>query len=207
MDKARKEIAILSLVLVGLLVVLLYSPVGSPEYYYPSTFISVNQNVGFNNNIPNAPKFNHTFQSSEDALLISTNRSSLDIESKYSFTRAVDNVGLDYTGQSNSSNRLNNNQTTQVESANGFAFGFSSGRGSSGAGSSTQNVGFIATSIDLASASSTSNKQASPYSPGGGGTDPGADPDHHQPIPITDGWIFLLFLACGYIVIKRFGLK
>jgi hypothetical protein len=51
----------------------------------------------------------------------------------------------------------------------------------------------------------TADKQSVGYTPGAGATDPGDEPIG-DPIPVGDGWVFLLVLVATYAGWKRIKL-
>ena len=192
------------LVWAGLLIVVLYSPVGSPDLYTSPNYYVVNQSVMFKDGvIPNASKIKSSGEYNDNVPDLPEISESLhsNYAAGYSSAPATSSQGYSYDGGQTQSYQNNN------------AFGGAGGGGSfvvSGrSGGSAASSGFSMTS-GISTMSMTSNVNASApkqssnaYIAGTGGTDPGGDPTG-DPIPVGDGWgLFILFGIC-YAVYKRF---
>jgi len=196
------------LVWAGLLIVVLYSPVGSPDLYTSPNYYAGNQSVMFKDGvIPNASKIKSSQEYNDnvpDLPDVSESLHSNYAAGNYSSSSVSSSQGTSYGGGQTQSYQNNN---TSDGGGGGGSF-IVSGR----SGSSAASSGFSMTS-GISSMSLTSKlnsgipKQMSTSSTqDDGGTDPGGDPSG-DPIPVGDGWgLFLLFGMC-YAVYKKRSLQ
>jgi hypothetical protein len=202
-DKKQKSILIWILTWAGLLLAVLYSPVGSPDLYAPIHYFSANQGVMFNNTeIANAPTIKPTAENNSSGLSIQSYDSERKSQSLYALSGSTfesSRISGHLSGNSNS-------ESVNVKGNNsgGSMIGVSpmlKGRSSSN-GATTQNTGIISLTTDMTMLEDFStNKQS--VGAGDGGTDPGGDPSG-PPIPVGEGWIFLLVLVSVYSIWKKF---
>jgi hypothetical protein len=213
--KRKKNILVLIFTWAGLLLAILYSPIGSPELYMPIYSVA-NQNVDFNGgSIENAKDVN--FESGNDYSELNvpdynSEESSSKLSSDdYSYA-ATSNDHSSSNATSYSSSESQSYQSLRNGSSgsniNGGTFISNSGSGGSSASSAvTMSSGGITTlSSDLAMAPASKIKNPGvQYDPNNkdGGQHPGKDPDPKTAIPVPDGWMFLLFLAASYGIIKK----
>jgi len=209
--KKRKQNIIIGFISwASLLLLVLYSPIGSPDLYRPNYYytryqavnfnssgfakrIKTNSNSGNKNNI-NVPTYS---TQSNKRTSYSVNKNNYAKNNNYSLPMITNN------------NHLKNNSSTGSDET-GFS-GFSSNKlGSSSTNSSDfQNNNLISTSTDLSLLSDNNiTRQGSTETDqlGTPTTDPGGDP-FGPPIPVPDGWGFLLVLAGIYTVVKKYVLK
>ena len=192
----------------GLLVAVLYSPIGSPDLYSSQNYYVENRNITTDNVvIQNAPKVNSASENSDNGLDIP------DISSMSRPTYTVSNnqsansgsQGSSYGVQSQSYQNDNTSGSTG-QSQEGSSF-ISSGKSSSrnNAGSSaivmTNGITTLSLTNDLSSIS-TKQSTPTPYRGGSGGTDPGGDPTA-PPIPVGDGWGLLVMFGLCYVAFKK----
>jgi len=192
------------LIWAGLLIVVLYSPIGSPDLYSTKNYYVENHSVTFNNNvIQNAPKVNSASYNNDNGLDIpdisqisKTNYTVNDYQSTNTLSQ-----GSSYAVQSQS--YQNNNSSGSGGLSGGNSFIASSGSRNSAASSAivmTNGITTLSLSADL---SSNSSKQSSnPYKGGTGATDPGGDPTG-PPIPVGDGWGLLVLFGVCYAAFKK----
>lgn len=190
----------------GLLLVVLYSPFGSPDLYSPKTYYNVEQSVNFSNvEVSNTPKIKIDRGSSGSQSYQETTISEINPDNKRnslitsSSSRPTENYPT-YTNLSfNISKSLANNS--------GFAVNGSEVNNSKNStNSSTQNQMPLSLSSDLAISNQNTMTRQSSNSGSPGITDPGADPTGN-PIPVGDGWAFLTILASGYALWRMKTLK
>jgi hypothetical protein len=207
-SKRFKNILIFVLILAGLLVGILYSPIGNPNDYSSLYYYSVNPGVQFGGGIANVPKSNYSGDYADPDFSISDYQQGQKNNVSYNIPNGgngVENLGS--AMQVNSAIASNNTQSGGG-SGGGIAVGMSSSRSSSKSNTTSQGYGFTSISGDLAnnSATNTTKDAVQHYALSKGGTDPGGDPTG-RPIPVGDGWLFLLVLAASYVIVKRYVLR
>lgn len=202
MDKRQKNILAWVLIWAGLLLLVLYSPVGSPDLYSNREYYAANQGVVFDGvGIENAGSVpsssNNGSQSFSVPEQTKTGGSSYSISSG-SFVDTQQGFG---SGSMSGGVEFRQNKGG---SGSGGGFGVSSmgSKGGSKSVSSSQNFGSAFMSTDLTQSSeNNTSKQGVGYTPGSGATDPGDDPTG-PPIPVGDGWLFLLVLSFFFVIWK-----
>ena len=233
MDKREQTILILVLAAAGMLLLLLYSPWGSPDLYNNRVYFAENQGVNFSNRIisratmqvgalssvVNAPKNGSIGDSQNAELKVPDNYSMRKTVNKISATNyaganAKSNRLIAYNKISNSSNAKrgrNSLGNSEISTSNGGGGSEMSGeaagvftsnnkRSNSIGDSANQLNGISSTSDDLSLFSDSTAMQATD-SAQKAGSDPGDNPI--EPVPVPEGWEFLLLLAAIYIGIKR----
>jgi len=189
----------------GLLIVVLYSPIGSPDlysssqnYYQENRSIAVNAGV-----IQNAPKSNYASDNSSNELDIpqvsTLSKSSYSVGNYQSSTGSSHGSSYSVQGQSYQSN----NSYGMGGGSNGGNSFIASGSSRSSAGSSgvvmTNGITTLSLTTDL---NNTTSKQGVANNITAiNGTDPGGDPTG-DPIPVGDGWELLLFFSICYATFK-----
>ena len=216
MNNKKKNILVWMFVWAGLLMAVLYSPIGSPDLYKSTNYFAVNQNVDFSEgNIENAPKGDGSgYQNDNNQIDIPDYNSSVESTSKYAVNTYSATPGSaestasssNYPSQS-SAYQSSSNANSGGSTVGGGSTFISSNRskGSSDASSSvTMNSSGITTLSTELTSSSTAQAASPTKDPNSTAHHPGHDPTG-PPIPVGDGWIFLLLLAAGYGVwIKKF---
>lgn len=191
----------------SLLLVVLYSPFGSPELYSPKNYFNDNQGVVFDGEIANAQSVKNKARGGNNELSGPDYSVNTSYSRPYSNSNSGQNTNNDIG--SVSSQAANNNSSANSTSGIGDA-NFSSsksGKNSSSDGNS-QNNGFASSTSDfslLANNNTLRQGAVGVVNPLTDTTDPGGDP-FGDPIPISDGWGFLLLLSAVYVVVKRFFL-
>lgn len=202
MNKRQKNIISWIVVWAGLLMAVLYSPVGSPGLYSSQNQYAGNQYIATKPGaILNAPAKNSTQEFNDPV----PNLPEISTASKTTYTTGNYNSSIDvshgsYSGMQNSSYQTNN--TSRGESGgNGTAI--IQGRSShTSDGSSAIAMTNGLTTISLTSELNSSNKQSvTAVTPVTGGTDPGGDPTG-DPIPVSDGWGVLVLFGLVYACLK-----
>lgn len=187
----------------GLLVGVLYSPIGSPELYAPMQFSIVNGVDFANKEISNAPNFSvNISQSSSPTINIPANETTDKNSGKYSVYNSIS------TSEEGSS-MMGGGMATTSRAGNGAGanstgfWGSTFKRRSSKSTEVGQSNGVISMSTDLSMLDDNNyNNQTVGYAPGAGATDPGDEPIGN-PIPVGDGLPFLLVLGVIYIIWKK----
>ena len=187
-----------------LALVIVYSPIGSPDLYTNNQYIVYNQGVNFNGGIANAPK-SHSYGEQNDLPEVGLP----------TYTPAPKTYTVN---SSASSSTVTNNQSSYSVSApsnirtstsGSSAGGAVTGIATFGSGRSSQNnaidqntgVSSLTLSSDLSGLQNTAvtTKQAASQTTLDGGTDPGGDPTG-PPIPVGDGYWILMLMAGIYIL-------
>lgn len=199
------------LTLAGLLVAILYSPIGNTNDYSSLYYYSANPGVQFTGGIANAPKTSYVVEDNSDEVLLPISNDATKAGGTKYTVSTTNNSDTEYgsAAQINSTGADRTNQSSGLGGAN-VAMAYSSGTGKSSSKQIAGNLsyGFTSISSDLTSSNTnTVDKQSVPHPYGTvtGGTDPGGDP-LRPPIPVGDGWILLLFFAGLYVIVKRYFL-
>ena len=209
MKKKQNKILVWILVWAGLLIVVLYSPIGSPHFYSTTgNYYVVNQPVIVKNgSILNAPKTNSEIANNSDELIIPE----VSLTSKTITSGRYNSGNASSGGSSYGSMPTQSYQTTHSVLGNMSAGGSFIASGSSKSSSGSSGIimtNGIATLSTTSSVSSGTTKQgivnADPPVPTSGGTSPGDDPIGNA-IPIGDGWGLLLFFGICYVAFKMRG--
>ena len=191
------------LVWAGLLIVVLYSPIGSPDFYSSAgNYYVAYQPVTVNNApILNAPKTNSLVESNSDEFIIPD----VNLTSKTNT-----NIGGYHSGNASSGgSTYGSMQTQSYQNTNAGSGGINGGNSfiaSGGSRSSAGSSGIIMTNgiatLSVTSEINNTTKQSSnAYTAGTGGTDPGEDPTGPA-IPVGDGWGLLILFGIVYCVFK-----
>jgi hypothetical protein len=212
MNKKLEKIFALVLTWAGLFMVVLYSPMGSPDLYSKHKYFSEKRGVVFSNGkIENMPSMSKIACRSRGTATSQTTPFPTYESEKNNPTYAVaSSEQFESKQKSEISVVLNQPEISQTKGNGGMV-----DEGSMGSVSIKKNSkkdvlidnSLISLSSDLASLDNTiKNRQGVAYSPNYGGTSPGDDPIGN-PIPVGDGWLYLLFLALGYGVRKSIRSK
>ena len=194
----------------GLLIVVLYSPVGSPDLYSPTNYYVINESTSAGTGtILNAPKGN--FESDNYA----NDESEIpDVSTSSGNSYAVGNYqsadgGMQGSSYGVQSQSYQNNNTSGSSDMSGGGSSFFAGGGShNSAGSSGISMTNGLSTMSLTTNLNSSVKQnTTAVTTGTGGTDPGGDPTG-APIPVGEGWCLLFFFGACYAAFKmRFNIK
>lgn len=206
MDKKQRNILVWVLIWAGLLVAVLYSPVGSPELYAPVHYYSSNGGVMYSNiQISNVPNIKSNVNNGYSGFSTHPNSSYMNNGSLSAVSNTFD------SRQNTGSFSWSNNSTAAKSKPNnigGSMIGMSSMRKSQGSANNTfaQNIGVVSMTTDMdISGDFSTTKQSVGTGIGDGATDPGDDPTG-PPIPLGDGWIFLLVLVSVYSIWKKISI-
>jgi len=190
----------------GLLIVVLYSPIGSPDLYYSHNEYAINQSVPVNNGgIANAPRSGTVSESNDNGQdipdLSTPSRTSYTVSNTQS-SGGASSQGTSYSTQAQSYQHTNSSSSSGQNVGGGS---FISGGGSHGSAASsgvtmTNGITTLSTTTIL---SNQIPKQGaiSKITDTSGGTDPGGDPDK-PPIPVGDGWWLLILFGICYAAFK-----
>jgi len=206
--KKTKNILLGLLIWAGLLIAVLYSPIGSPNLYTSQDYYAINQGVNFEKaEIANATKVRATTDNADNALpdmpdVSSTGHEATGSSTGSSSAATAASQGSSYAGQSLSSPSSNSSGSA---GGGGVAvmIGGGGSRGNAGASGVSMSSGGI-TSLSSPEQSYSTVKQASKTGTLGttGGTDPGGDPTGN-PIPVGDGWGVFVFFGVCYVAYKK----
>jgi len=203
MEKKEKIIAII-FTWASLFMVVLYSPIVSPDLYSTDNDFVINQSVEFQNGkIKNAPRSSHDYANNSQSSPFETNES----EKSY-FHNIVIRSGLNDTKQEatdgsmsypigNYQNRGTKSAIDEVDIRNSATW-------------MSSKISVLAENNGPVSIAGTqtlfgdvkNDRQKIDYNPNSGASDPGDEPIGN-PIPVGDGWLYMLFLALGYAIWKR----
>ena len=188
-----------------LALVIVYSPIGSPDLYTGNKYIVYNQGVNFSGGIANAPKsHNYTEQSEMPDLGIPTynpEQKSYTVNSPVISTSKINNR-TNYSVSTPATGRTGTTSGGGAGASGIATFGFSR---STQTNSTTNNgVGSISMTSDLTTVQdpTVTTRQGASAGALDGGTDPGGDPTG-PPIPVGDGYWLLMLMAVGYAYWKR----
>ncbi|MFZ4725082.1 MAG: hypothetical protein ACOYMD_06510 [Paludibacter sp.] len=201
MDKRKNKIILWFLTWAGLLLLVIYSPIGSPDLYKTQKYYYQNQGVSFNGAIENAPRVGNVSSNDNNDISIPTYTAPRKNYSTYAVDAPKKNnsSAASTVGSTSGKTVTKQNNTT----GNGGSFGgssFSSSRKKAD-NNVSQQIGVNTFSTDLSLNGDSTTRQSVDYTPGSGATDPGEDPEG-PPIPVGDGYWFLTLLAIGYLVWK-----
>ena len=188
----------------GLLIVVLYSPVGSPDFYSSQNFYVVNQPVSVSKGTTvNTPKAMNASENNSGESGIP------DINSDLTSTHPIGNYKSGNASTGGSSYGIMQTQSYQNTNAGsdgmtgGGSFIASRGsRNSEWTSGITMTNGIATLSISSGVSNATSRQGAKADATPSGGTDPGGDPVGPA-IPVGDGWGILVLFGAVYIIIKK----
>lgn len=192
------------LVWAGLLIVVLYSPIGSPDLYYSENYYVENQSVTMNGSIANAPKGNYASDNSGADLDIPDVSSHLNTNYSVGSYQSTSGgfQGSSYSIQNQSYQNNNSSGSASFGSGGGSFIAGGGSHGSAGSSGVTMTNGITTMSLTSDLTNMSAKQGANAYLPNTGGTDPGGDPTG-APIPVGDGWGLLLFFGVCYAVFKK----
>jgi hypothetical protein len=189
-----------------LALVVIYSPIGSPDLYTGNKYIVYNQGVNFSGGIANAPKVhNYTDQYPSTDLGIPTYTPE---QKKYTVSSASGSSKVNKETNYSVSPAMTGRTGTNASGSGGVSGLATFGSGGSSQKNSidpTTGVGTLTLSSDLTTIQNptATTRQGANADAALGGTDPGGDPTG-PPIPVGDGFWILLFMAGVYAFVKRF---
>jgi len=193
------------LVWAGLLIVVLYSPIGSTDYYSSTeNYYVTNRPVTLSGGTTlNAPKVNSSEANNSGELIIPDVR----LTSKTNFGGGRYSSGNASSGGSSYGNMSspsyqNSNAGSGGMSGGGSLIASSGSRSSSGSSEIAMTNGITTMSLTSKVSNKAPKQNAGLQTLGDeGGTDPGGDPNG-DPIPVGDGWGMLILFGTLYLIIK-----
>jgi hypothetical protein len=209
--KKQYKIMVWLIVWASLLIGVLYSPLGSPDLYYPSHYYAINQSSSAGNGtILNTPKgdFESDNYSNDDIEIP-------DVSSESGSSYSVGNYqsvggGMQGSSYGVQSQSYRNNSSSSYGNPGGGGSSFVTGGGSRGSiGTSGMSMTGSLTSMTFTTniSNNLTKQSTNNYTSGSGGTDPGGDPTGN-PIPVGDGWCLLFFFGICYAAFKmRFNIQ
>jgi len=202
--KKHKYILLWIFVWSGLLILVLYSPIGSPFIYTSQASYVQNQNVSFKDgSILNASKIKSTQEYNDNLPEIPNVSASLHPHSasgNYSSASVSSSQGHSYSSGLIQSYQNNNSSVGAGGGGSFIVSGRSGGSATSSGFSMTSGVSTMSLTSNLNATASKQN--ATSFTTDTGGTDPGGDPTG-DPIPVGDGWGILILLGTIYVLFKR----
>ena len=211
MTKKQNTILVWILVWAGLLIVVLYSPIGSPDFYSAAgNYYVANQPVTVKSgSILNSPKTNSEVVSNSDELIIPdvslTSKPGTGIGSYQPGNGSMSGSGGSFYGNMQTQSFQNTNAGSAGTSGGGNFIASGSSRSSAGSSGIIMTNG-IATLSTTSSVNNVSPRQGDPpiVTPSVA-TDPGNDPDLGTQIPVGDGWGLLGLFGVCYVAYKKRG--
>jgi len=189
----------------GLLIVVLYSPVGSPDLYSSRNYLFDSRPVAFKSEAYiHSSKQNVSSESNDEGLSIPDINTGL--TSNYAVGSSqpdhASNQGSSYGTNGNSSYEKSNSSTGGL-SEGGISLISSRGSGTSAGSSGVVMTNGITTLSLTSTGNNTTNRQsAKADTPLSGGTDPGGDPNG-PPIPVGEGYELLILFGMCYAIFKK----
>lgn len=190
-----------------LLLIVAYSPIGSPDLYIKGDIVIQNQGINFSSGIENASHVRRIQQTEEPDLALPVYTPKPKIYEVNQGVKAFKTTSqTSYAVTTTAYNRTVTMRSGN-EAGTGGGFTFLGSRNAAQAKITQQMNDITSISTDLAQASEpNSNRLFATMDVNGGVTDPGDDPVD-PPIPVGDGQLFLLLLAVGYASLKVRNLK
>ncbi|MDR3652978.1 MAG: hypothetical protein P4L34_08415 [Paludibacter sp.] len=205
MNKRQKNIFIWIFTWAGLLLAVLYSPIGSPDLYTSKSYFIPNQGVVFNGGeIKNAPAISQQDGNNYNELDVPDYSSNLKTNyavNNYPSSTYKSSTPNTYSVQTPTNQNPKASSGADIGSGGVFISNNSSGRSSANSNTVVMNNGITTMSTNLVTGN-VRQLATNGTLDTGGGTDPGGDPTN-PPIPVPDGWGFLLLLAAGYGILKQ----
>ena len=185
------------------ILLVIYSPIGSPDLYIQNKYVVYNQGVNFSSGIPNTPKVQSYQQYEEPDLNLPTYTPATKTYTVNSSVTAAKIIG----NTNYSVSETETNHAVSAQSAGGTATGggfiFMNSHSDAQNKPTLQANGITTLSTNLnPTTNSTTTRQLVTEGSGDGGTDPGGDPTGN-PIPVGDGFFILLLMAGGYALKKQ----
>ena len=203
MTSKQKRIMTWTIIWTGLFVVVLYSPVGSPELYTSRNYYAENQNGEYKKGeIINSPKKNSASVTTSDELDIP--EVNLSTKSNYSVGNyQSSNISTQVTSSGITQTRTyqKTNTVSGIISDGGSIITSGGSRSSAGTSGIIMTNGIATLSATSSVNTETPRQGAKAADPLTGGTDPGNDPTGN-PIPVGDGWVTFFLFGIVYTLIK-----
>ena len=219
MNNKKKNILVWIFTWAALLLVVLYSPIGSPDLYSSSDYYAGVPNANLSgSNIGSSPNFDGSGSDYNELNVpdYSSAESSSKSSAGYSYTAPASgntSSGAAASYSTSESQSYQNSKDGSSGSTGGGGSTFISNNGSSGGSDASSAVSMssggittLSANLSMNSATKAPKSPGAQYNPNGvndGGQHPGSNPDQGTRAPISDGWVFLLLLAAGYGIIKK----
>ena len=209
MNNKKKNILVWIFTWAVLLLVVLYSPIGSPDLYSSSDYYVGVPNANLNgNSIGNGTNFSSESGTDNELDIpdYGADESSTKLSASYSYSAPASNnttSGAVASYSTSGSQTYQNSKDGSSGSTGGGGSTFISNNGSSSGSDASSAVSMSNGGITTLSSNVTTNStlQAAPPSQTTG-QHPDHDPKHHS-IPVGDGWVILLLMAASYGIIKK----
>jgi len=204
MTQIQHTILVWSLVCAGMLIAVLYSPIGSPYFYASPDYKSeIRKNASIIRTIANAPK-THTIShnSQDESIMPELSATSPIIRSNGNTVSKTNNSNVSFNRSTYFKSYQHINKASTGIGGSPFLAG---GRSMNSAGSSaiimTNGITTLSLTSEMSNPFSKQNatEQTASFD---SGSDPGDDGDLGNPIPVGDGWGLLVFLGVFYGFIK-----
>ncbi len=202
MDRKKKNIVLWIITWAGLLLLILYSPIGSPDLYRSESYLSYSPGVNFQETTFKNSQINHQLSNNyEGDYSIPEYTPQNTVSSGYSYSHST-------SGYSNTNNEIsqkspyNTDYSKSLQSVNNYMGEDSYVYLNSGAKS-----GYVAPKFSGQTLNSNlliNQTNSTPFLANQdvtGGTDPGGDPT--DPIPVGDATWLLIILAGLYLMFKN----
>ena len=203
MTKKQNKILVWILVWAGLLLAVLYSPVGSPDIYstpdYSVTYQNVSNNYGA---IQNATKIKSTQEYNDqdpDIPEVSTTSTSNYTVGSYQSSNSY-SQGTSYSVVQPQTYQTDN-YSGSVEGGGSYKAGGGNSRSTDASSGFSMTNGVTTLSTTTSLTNSGTKQSVTTYTANTGGTDPGGDPTGN-PIPVGDGWGVLALFCVLYVLVK-----
>ncbi|MEI6754776.1 MAG: hypothetical protein WCK78_16610 [Paludibacter sp.] len=221
MDKQQKIILFWVLTWAGLLLAVLYSPLGSPDLYSTRQFYIANKSVNFNGepisytnridysnkiNIKNNLRENNSSSSSGNAEIVVTNNYE-SASKRLPITNVSNSPSKIVSNTVNAvQTPINNQEANYSNSGNSGSgigseyYAYSSGRKSNRSNNnviSESDIAALTTNLNIPSITGNITTKQLNGTGLNDNTDPGGDP-FGKPIPVGEGWIYMLVLVTAY---------
>jgi len=208
MNNRQKNILVWLITWACLLLVILYSPIGSPYLYSPTTYFIPSQGVQFEKGgIQNVHNLGRAGNNDQESSAPDFNTPELGKIAAYpvsgaqnSFNKSVGSTSQGY-GQLASDQKNGNSAGSNIGSGGFYSFNSKSSTKNDNAPNST---GFMALTTSLnGSSTNTPFQGVNGYIANTGATDPGNNAPFDDPIPVGDGWGVLILLGACYALTRR----
>jgi hypothetical protein len=207
LNNRQRKILVWYLAWAGLLLLVLYSPLGSPDSYESKVAFTQNQEAipintsgnEISNKMRNTNTNGNDNNPSIDISELNTNLKNSTTYNGYNPQNPISTPNSAYALKESFNSSSKTSQPIGMVTNDGLFF--SSTKSGNGINSS-QNFGLTSSlSSNLSpTLNNTTNRQLATTDTGSG-TDPGGDPGG-DPIPVGDGWIYMLFLAGIYSILR-----
>jgi len=189
----------------GLLIVVLYSPIGSPDFYSSPDYRVESRQVAFKSEATlNAPKQSSATVNEGDGLIIPDINTGL--TSKYSvgsYRQSKTSLnGSSYGSNESSSNGKYNSGLGRSGDGGISMIAARGSRNSTGSSEIVMTNGITTMSLTSTGNNSSTRQSVKAVEPQTGGTDPGGDPDGPA-IPVGDGWGLFILFGAVYVIFKK----